>query len=108
MGGDLIGASHALALRDGWISIAADDPIADLHASVKDGVLDLYASEPPPQLRIQGSAIRGLRSVRLNHRDLPPPTADHADTLVISGVDWAAAPSPAHARANAIPVALTT
>ncbi len=87
---DLIDATHAVARRDGWISIDSD-AMTDLHATVQDGVLDLETSRPPAHLRVQGAAIRGVRSVRLNHRELPPPTptADHADTLVVHGVDWA-------------------
>ena len=87
---DLIDATHARARRDGWISIASE-AMTELHATVQDGVLDLEASRPPAHLRVQGAAIRGVRSVRLNHRELPPPTADCADTLVVHGVDWAEA-----------------
>ena len=63
--------------------------MTDLHVTVQDGVLDLEASRPPPQLRVQGDAIRGVVSVRLNHRELPPPTAGRTDTLLLYGVDWA-------------------
>jgi hypothetical protein len=54
---DLVDASHALALRDGLISVAADEPLRDLHASVADGVLRLVTSQPPGQLRVEGSGI---------------------------------------------------
>jgi len=63
--------------------------MTDLHVTVQDGVLDLEASRPPAHLRVEGGAIRGVRSVRLNHRDLPPPTADRTDTLLVYGIDWA-------------------
>ncbi|MBF8300609.1 MAG: Hepar protein, partial [Acidobacteria bacterium] len=86
---DLIGASHARALRSGWLSFAASEAMTDLHVTVQGGVLDLEASRPPAQLRAEGDAIRGVRSVRLNHRDLPPPPADRADTLLVHAVDWA-------------------
>src|SRR6185295_2991680 len=52
---DLIDASHALALRDGWLSVAASEPMRDLHAGIANGVLHLAASEPPRQLRIEGN-----------------------------------------------------
>jgi hypothetical protein len=50
---DLVDASDALALRDGWLSVAASEPMRDLHASVVDGVLRLTASEPPRELRVE-------------------------------------------------------
>jgi hypothetical protein len=86
---DLIGVSHARAGHDGWLSIDAGEAMTDLHVTVQDGVLDLQASEPPAHLRVQGAAIRDARSVRLNHRDLPPSTADRTDTILVYGVDWA-------------------
>ena len=68
---DLVDGSHALALRDGWISVEADEPVADLHAVLSDNALDLSASEPPRQLRIQGSRLARPGSVRLNGRLFP-------------------------------------
>ena len=50
---DLVDASHALALRDGWLSVAASEPMRDLHASIVEGVLRLTASEPPRELRVE-------------------------------------------------------
>lgn len=85
---DLVDASDALALRDGWISVAASEPMRDLHATLADGLLELFASEPPPQLRLQGGAIRELHRIRLNRREIPRPRSDRPDTLVIYGVDW--------------------
>jgi uncharacterized heparinase superfamily protein len=85
---DLADASHALALRDGWVSVAASEPIRDLHLMLGDGGLRLDASEPPRQLRLQGNAIIGLRAIHLNGRSYPPPPADRPDTLLISGSDW--------------------
>ena len=52
---DLVDASHALALRDGWLSVAASEAMRDLHASIANGVLHLAASEPPRELRIEGN-----------------------------------------------------
>ena len=86
---DLVGASHARALRSAWLSFAASEAMRDLHVTVQDGVIDLEASRPPAHLRVEGGAIRGVRSVRLNLRELPPPTADRTDTLLLQAVDWA-------------------
>src|SRR5207244_545476 len=92
---DLVDASHALALRDGWISVAASEPIHDLHATLADGVLSLAASEPRRQLRVQGRGSSGLRAIQLNGRGYPPSPSERPDTLVISGGDWAS-PSLVH------------
>jgi len=89
---DLVDATHALALRDGWMSVAASEPVRDLHATLVDGVLELAASEPPRQLRLQGSGIIGLRALHLNGRSCPPSPPDRPDTLLISGSDWASPP----------------
>jgi hypothetical protein len=86
---DLVGASHARTSRDGWLSIAAGVPMADLHVTMQDGVLDLRASRPAAQIQLQGGSIRGVRSVRLNEREFERPIADRTDTLVLNGVDWA-------------------
>ena len=52
---DLIDVSHALALRDGWLSVAASEPVRDLHARVDRGMLHLTTSEPPQELRVDAS-----------------------------------------------------
>ena len=85
---DLVEATDALALHDGLIGVAASEPLNDLHATLAGGVLDLCASNPPPQLRLQGNAIRDVRSIHLNRRELPRPRSDRPDTLAIYGVDW--------------------
>ena len=54
---DLIDVSHALALRDGWLSIAASEPLSDLHAHVAGGRLHLATSQPPRELRIDAGAL---------------------------------------------------
>ena len=89
---DLIDASHALALRDGWLSIAMSEPVRDLHVQLNDDLLELWASEPPRQLRILGGALLGLRAIRLNGRNHPPVVTDPPDTLLISGANWTATP----------------
>ena len=51
---DLADASHALALRDGWLSVAATEPMRDLHASIANGFVHITLSEPPRELRVEG------------------------------------------------------
>jgi hypothetical protein len=85
---DLVDASHALALRDEWISVAAGDQVRDLHLAFAGDTLDVQASAPPAQLRLQGAALAPIRRIRLNHRELTAPVLRHPDTLTIDGVDW--------------------
>ena len=68
---DLVDASHALALGDRFVSVAADDPMPDLHLAITDGMLHLAASQPPRQLRIEAGG----------------------ETLAIAGNDWMSSPS---------------
>jgi len=71
---DLVDARYALAQEDGWLSLEADAPFADLHVGVADEVLDLRASDPPQRLRLRGRTLSALRRFRLNGRqvDLSP------------------------------------
>ena len=86
---DLVDASHALALRDGWLSVAASEPSRELHLKLNDGILQLRASEPPRQLRIQGRAVLHLHAIELNGRPHRLLFADdRPDTLLIGGNDW--------------------
>ena len=89
---DLVDASHALALREGWVSIAASEPIPDLHLQLTGGILHLSASQPPQQLRIEGRAVAGVRQVLLNGRSHRPSSEIRSDTLVIFAADWARPP----------------
>ena len=89
---DLVDGTHALALRDGWISVEADGPVADLHFDLSDGVLHLFASAPPRRLCIQGDAIAQLRAVTLNGRPAPPEPKGRTKTLLIPGADWGVQP----------------
>jgi hypothetical protein len=87
---DLVDASQLLALRDECLSVDAADGIADLHVSLSGDRLDLFSSKPAPHLRLQGGALRRVRRVRLNRRDVDVPASDDAGTVVVSGADWAA------------------
>src|SRR5256712_2228222 len=86
---DAIDASHVRALREGWLSLDADQPIADLHAEIDNGTLILRASAPPAELRVQGSVVTTLRDIRVNGRELPP-LSTGGDTLRIDGALWGA------------------
>ena len=84
---DVVDASHVRAHREGWFSLDADGPVADLHVEIEDGTLDLRASEPPAELRIEGSVVTTLRELRVNGREHPlPPTLD--ETLLVDGALW--------------------
>jgi hypothetical protein len=89
---DVVDASHALALRDGWLSVEANEPVRDLHVRLLDDLLQLSASEPPRQLRLLGDALRSIRAIRLNGRSYPLAVGDPPETLLISGADWTARP----------------
>ena len=82
-------ASQVTALRDGLISIVAEECVADLHLLVTDDWLDLRSSAPLPRMRLEGLALDAVRGVRLNgHRVQPDRPRDGA--LVISGAAWSA------------------
>ena len=85
---DIVDATHALALHDGLVSIAASAPITDLHVAFEGDALDLRASTPPSRVRLEGDAIQSVRAVRVNGRDRAC-GMDGTGTIVIDGGDWA-------------------
>src|SRR5262249_43614651 len=85
---DLIDCSHAVAFRDGWISVQASEPIADLHMSIRPGNLELLSSSPPQQLLLQGSAVRQVTGVILNGRTQTPAYDDRLESIVVCGSEW--------------------
>jgi len=87
---DLIDGTQVLARRGiSGVSVCSSAPMPDLQVTMMDGILDLLASEPPTQLRIDSDQRHRIVSIRLNHRERPLPT-DHAGTLLVYGADWAA------------------
>jgi len=80
---------HVLSLRDGLLSVAADDHLDDLSLSMTTDVLELFASHPLGRLNIQGSALAGVSAVRLNGRDLPVTVRGRRDSLEIPASAWA-------------------
>jgi hypothetical protein len=88
---DVIDGSHARTTRDGWLSAAADAPIAELHIGLEDGALDLRALDPPSRLRLEGDAIAGLRTIRLNGIERRFVPSRFAAPLVVDAGEWATA-----------------
>jgi hypothetical protein len=90
---DIIDGSHARATRDGWLSAAADGPMAELHIGLEDGTMDLRAFDPPSRLRLEGNALAGLRTIRLNGREWQRNIPCRADApLVVDADQWTADP----------------
>ena len=83
----LADASHALALRDGWLSMGADAPVPDLHMSVRGHRLELWSTAPPARLHVHG--IRpSLTSLRLNGRELRITAPERDHSLTIGSSEW--------------------
>jgi hypothetical protein len=91
---DIIDGSHALSLRDGWISVACSGVVSDLHLARAHDRLELFASAPPAYLRVQGTGLATLRYVELNYRHTPAMRAERSDTLIFHGADWGAPAAP--------------
>jgi hypothetical protein len=97
----LVDGSRALALREGWISLAASESIGELRLAIDAGrVLTISTSTPPSQLRIQGGAFAECRAIRLNGREVVRQAGERADACVLHGGDWGTAlpkiPTPHH------------
>jgi hypothetical protein len=84
---DLIDGTQVLTRGGDGISVCSSVAMPYLHATMQDGILDLEASQPPGQLRIDVGPMRRVVSIRLNHRELPLP-ADHEGTFLVYGADW--------------------
>jgi hypothetical protein len=86
---DMVDATHARALHDGWLSVVSTESIADLHVSI-DGTetLTLWSSAPPPELRIEGAGVGGVRAITLNGRGLYLGPSGGRDLRVVHGSDW--------------------
>jgi hypothetical protein len=85
----LADASHVLSLREGLLSVAADDHVDDLCIAIDHGVLDVTASHPLPRLRLQGSALTGITAARVNGRELAVGSSGRRDAFVIAASAWA-------------------
>jgi hypothetical protein len=80
----LADASHALALHDGLVSVAAETHVQDLHLAIGREQLELLASAPPPRLRLQGGGLSSIRTIRVNGRE----HRRESDTIELLGSDW--------------------
>lgn len=83
---DVADASYCSTARPGWLALAAEAPIPDLHVTLADGVLDLQASIRPPALRLQ--VATAFHSVRLNGREWTRRETGFVATLLIHPSDW--------------------
>jgi hypothetical protein len=83
-----IDVTHALALREGLISLEAEQPIADLHVARHGGRLELWATTPPNELRLQGAVVVGATTIVLNGRELLRKPTDRRDTVAIAATEW--------------------
>jgi hypothetical protein len=87
---DLIDATQAVIPGPGGFTLMASEPVADLHLSIDDGVLDLQASRAPARLRLQGGAVNRVVSIHLNHREVPTGAMKQGDTLIVNAASWSA------------------
>jgi hypothetical protein len=76
-------ASHVLALREGWLSLAGDEPVADVYLEAIGETIDLWSSAPPPRLRLQGVVVTEARTIRVNGREVPDDARERADSVVV-------------------------
>jgi hypothetical protein len=80
-------ASHILALRDDWLSVAADEPVTDLSIEMVNDTIDVWASAHAPRLRLQGALV-ARRTVRLNGREVPDHARERTNSVVVSPASW--------------------
>ena len=57
--------THVLSLRDGLLSVEADDHLDDLRVTIAGDVLEVSASRPLARLRLQGSVLAGITHGRV-------------------------------------------
>jgi uncharacterized heparinase superfamily protein len=76
-------ATHLLALREGWVSIAADEAVPDLYCEFGDETIDISMSTPPARLRLQGALVSVARLIRVNGRPLPDRARERTDSVIV-------------------------
>jgi hypothetical protein len=72
---------------DRLLSVDADQPIPELHASIRDGSLDLLSSLPPGRLHLTGDVLSSVQVIRLNGRNLQRVRHSGAAVTLVGG-DW--------------------
>ena len=85
----LADATRAHADDDHLLSLDADEPVGDLHASVAGECLELVSSLPPPRLRLAGDVLRRVRAIRVNGRELPATPRAGSLALTVMRAEWA-------------------
>ena len=87
--------SHALALHEGLLSVGAHDQMHDLHVRISGELVELWSTNPPARLHLQGTQAGAVRTARLNGRVRIVSRADESGALTFSSSDWREAdPSP--------------
>jgi hypothetical protein len=81
-------ANHLLALREGWLSVAADAHLKDLYIEVLDERIDVWSSSPVPRLRLQGALVATTRTIHVNGRDLPSGARERTDSAIVTSSSW--------------------
>jgi len=82
-------ASYVLATRDGWLTVAADEPVSDLAIHIAaEGLLEVWASRPTARLRLQGALVADARLVLVNGRELPPRARERIDSVSVCPSDF--------------------
>jgi hypothetical protein len=76
-------ASHVLALREGWLSVAADEPVRDLYFEFIGDTIDIWSSALTARLRLQGALVASARDVRVNGRVLPEHARERTDSIIV-------------------------
>jgi hypothetical protein len=106
---NLVDASHAHAQSDERISVSASEPITDLHVAFRDDAMDVRATAPPSELRLRGTPLRRIQTMRVNGRELPVGVLGAA-TVLVDGGHWGDGRShaPAGDCAAADPLLLST
>lgn len=76
-------AREVLALRDGWISVAADEPVPDLYLEFGDETIDLRTSAAGARLRLQGALVTAAGRIRVNGRELSDDARERTDSVIV-------------------------
>ena len=80
-------ASHVLTSREGWLSVAADEPMPDVMVELGVGRIDVHASQPASRLRLQGAPVAMAGAVYLNGREAPL-ARERADSILALPAHW--------------------
>jgi hypothetical protein len=84
-----VDVAHALALREGLISVSSEVRVPDLHVERLGDPLPLAATAPPPRLQLEGAVVTGAAVITLNGREFVRPAGGRRDRLMIAAGDWA-------------------